>query len=86
MFVGRIKMKLRKVTRDVLSDFKGVFSKDSLFDFWEFKESFSFYKQSIRDFLYASKVLIRALLGIFLLIISPLLIPFAIAIRYFNET
>lgn len=73
--------KFKNEVKATLNDFKELYTHD----WWEIKESFQFYKQAFRDFVYATKLLLMALLGIICLFAAPFLIPAAIAIRVFRK-
>lgn len=73
--------KLKKEVKATLKDFRELYTHD----WWEIKESFQFYKQAFRDFVYATQLLLMVLLGIICLFAAPFLIPAAIAIRVLRK-
>ena len=73
--------KLKNEVKATLKDFKELYTHD----WWEIKESFQFYKQAFRDFVYATKLLLLALLGVICLFAAPFLIPVAIVIRVLRK-
>lgn len=73
--------KFKNVAKATLKDFKALYTNE-----WnEFGNAQQFYKQSFRDFVYATKLLLIGLLGILCLVFAPLLIPVAITIRMFKN-
>jgi len=74
-------MKLIDATKSAYKDMCEAY-KDGFKDHWEIKESINFYKQSFRDFKYASKVFIRAAMGYVMFFIAPLFFPLAVLIRW----
>lgn len=77
-------MKLIDATKSAYKDMK-EFYKEGFRDHWEIKESMTFYRQSFRDFKYASKVLVRSLIGYLLFFLAPLFFPLAVLIRWRNK-
>lgn len=73
--------KFKNEVKATLKDFKELYTHD----WWEIKESFQFYKQAFRGFVYATQLLLMALLGIICLFAAPFLIPAAIAIRVLQK-
>lgn len=69
--------KFKNVVKATLKDFKALYTNE-----WnEFGNAHQFYKQSFRDFVYATKLLLIGLLGILCLVCAPLLLPVAITMR-----
>ena len=54
-------------------------------DHWELKDSYTFYKQSIRDFCYATKLIVRWLLALCAFPLIPILYPIAVFIRLIKK-
>lgn len=73
--------KFKNEVKATLKDFKKLYTHD----WWEIKESFQFYKKALRDFVYATKLLLMALLGVICLFAAPFLIPVAIVIRVLRK-
>ncbi|MDC4974763.1 hypothetical protein [Acinetobacter baumannii] len=73
--------KFKNEVKATLKDFRDLYTHD----WWELKESIQFYKQAFRDFVYATQLLLRLLLGVICLFVAPFLIPVAIVIRVLRK-
>lgn len=68
----------KETTKDMIDIYKQFFTHAYN---WELLEALTFYKQSIRDFIYASKKLFMWLIGTALTIMAIFILPFAIIFR-----
>lgn len=76
-----MKNKLKLELMNFIDDLKDFYTHD----WWELKDSLTFYKQAFRDFCYATKLLLLSVLSLLLLIIVPFISPLIFLIRLLNS-